>query len=74
MEKIAKGLPPLRRPKLSKKSQEKEDEIKKNYMNLLGIGMIKNSNYIATSLNRLTQEVKLKGKNCIHFLQIKLHK
>ena len=27
--KITKGLPPLRRPKLSKKSQEKDDEIKK---------------------------------------------
>ena len=26
MEIIAKGLPPLRRPKLSKKAQEKEDE------------------------------------------------
>ena len=31
MEKITKGLPPLRRPKLSKKSQEKDDEIKKVY-------------------------------------------
>ena len=29
MEKITKGLTPPRRPKLSKKSQEKEDEIKK---------------------------------------------
>ena len=27
MGKITKGLPPLRRPKLSKKSQEQEDEI-----------------------------------------------
>ena len=27
--KITKGLPPLRRPKLSKKSQEKDDETKK---------------------------------------------
>ena len=27
LEKIAKGLPPLRTSKLSKKSQEKEDEI-----------------------------------------------
>ena len=28
--KIAKGIPPLRIPKLSKKSQEKQDEIRKN--------------------------------------------
>ena len=28
MEKITKGLPPLRRPKPSKKTQEKEDEKK----------------------------------------------
>ena len=27
--KIAKGLPPLRRPKLRKKSQEKEDDIER---------------------------------------------
>ena len=30
MEKITKGLPPLRRPRLSKISQEKEDEVLKN--------------------------------------------
>ena len=29
MEKSAKGLPPLRRTKLSKKSQEMQDEIQK---------------------------------------------
>ena len=29
MEKITKGLTTLRRPKLSKKAQQKEDEIKK---------------------------------------------
>ena len=29
--KITKGLPPLRRPKLSKRAQAKEDEIKKLY-------------------------------------------
>ena len=34
-EKSAKGLPPLRRPKLSKKPQEKQDEIKKIYMKLI---------------------------------------
>ena len=52
-----KGLPPLRRPKLIKKAQEKEDEIKKTYMKLIGIGMIRNSNYIGTSLNGSIQEV-----------------
>ena len=41
--KITKGLPTLRRPKLSKKAQDKVDEIK-NYMKLIGIGMILNSN------------------------------
>ena len=29
MEKSAKGIPPLRRTKLSKKSQERQDEIQK---------------------------------------------
>ena len=29
LEKIAKGLPPLKRSKLSKKAQEKEDKIQK---------------------------------------------
>ena len=29
-EKSARGLPPMRRTKLSKKSQERQDEIKKN--------------------------------------------
>ena len=60
MERIIKGLPPLRRPKLSKKSQEKENEIIKNYMKLIGIGMIGNSNYIGTRLNWSIQEVESK--------------
>ena len=35
---ITKGLPPLRKPKLRKKSQKKEGEIKKNiYTRLIGI-------------------------------------
>ena len=66
--KITKGLPPLRRPKLSKKAQEKEDEIKNIYMKLISGGMIGNSNYIGTSLNGSIQEVKSKGKNPIQFL------
>ena len=58
MEKINKVLLPLSKPKLSKKSQEKEDEILKNYMKLIGIGMIGNSNYIGKSLNGSIQEFK----------------
>ena len=67
MEK-SKGLPPLRRPKLSKKAQEKEDEIKNIYMKLISGGIIGTSNCIGTSLNGLIQEVKSKGKNPIKFL------
>ena len=60
--KITKGLPPLRRPKISKKAQYKEDGIEKNYMWLIGFGMIGTSYYIGTSLNGLIQEVKSEGK------------
>ena len=70
MEKIAKGLPPLRRSKLIKKAQDKEDESKKNYMKLISDGMIGNSNCIITSLNWLMLEIKLKGINPIQLLQI----
>ena len=56
--KITKGLPPLRIPKLSKKSQEKEDEYIYIYMKLIGIGMIGNTNYIGKILNGSIQEVK----------------
>ena len=66
---ITKGLPPLRRPKISKKAQYKEDGIEKNYMWLIGIGMIGTSYYIGTSLNGLIQEVKSKGKNPIQLKQ-----
>ena len=40
MEKIAKGIPPLRRSKLSEKSQDKEDEIKNMLMKLISGEMI----------------------------------
>ena len=56
MEKITNGLPPLKISKL-KKTQDQEDETKKNYMRLISGGMIGNSNYIGTSLNGLIQEV-----------------
>ena len=72
--KIDKGLPPLRRSKLSKSSQYKEDEIFLNYMKLISNVMIGNSNYIGTILNGLIQEVKLKGKIYIQFLQNNLLK
>ena len=71
--KITKWLPPLRRPKLSKKSQEKEDGIKK-YMKLIGMGIIGNSNYIGTSLSGSIQEVKSKGKTLFIFLDFFLYK
>ena len=35
MEKSARGLPTLRRTKLSKKSQETQNEIQKNYIKLI---------------------------------------
>ena len=51
MEKIAQGLPPLKRTKLRKKAQEKQDEIQKIYMKLISGGLIGNSNCIGTNLN-----------------------
>ena len=44
MEKNAKGIPPLGRSTLSKKAQDKEDDILKNYTKLISGGMIGNSN------------------------------
>ena len=69
MEKSAKGLPPLRRTKLSKKSQERQDEIKKNYMKLISGGMIGNSNCIGTNLNGWIQNIPPKEINPIQFIQ-----
>ena len=63
-----KGLPPLRRPKLSKKHKRRRMRLK-NYIWLIGCGMIGNSNYIGKRFNWLIQEGKSKGKNPIHFLQ-----
>ena len=51
LKKIEKGLLPLKRKKVSKKAQERHDLIFKNFMNLIGGGMIGNSNYIGTCLN-----------------------
>ena len=54
--KMTKGITPLRKQKLSKRSQDKDDEIQKNYMKLIGIAMIGNSNYIGTRLSGSIQE------------------
>ena len=51
MEIFSKGIPPLRTPTVSKKAQDKEDEIKKNHMKLISGGMIGYYNYTGTSLN-----------------------
>ena len=69
MKKSDKGLPTLSRSTLSKKSQDEEDRIKKNYMKLLSGGMIVDSNHIGTILNGWIQEFKPKGINPFQFLQ-----
>ena len=74
MGKSAKELPPLKRSKLSKKSQEKQDEILKNYMKIIRFGMIGYSNYIGTSLNEWIQKNSSKGINPIQFLPKKILK
>ena len=68
-EKNAKGLPPLRRSTLSKKHKIGRLKFKKNYTNLISVGMIGNYNYIATNLNGSIQEVEPKGINPFQFLQ-----
>ena len=66
--KSAKGLPPLRRTKLSKKAQERQDEIKKNYMKLISVGMIGNYNCIGKNLNGLIPNITPKKLNTFLFL------
>ena len=68
MEKLTKGLPLLRRPKLSKNHKIKTTKFK-NSIKLISGGMIGNSNYIGTSLSGSIQEFKSKGNNHIQFLQ-----
>ena len=50
LKKCEKGLPPLKRKKLSKKAQGRHDLIKKNFMNIICGGMIGNY-YAAILLN-----------------------
>ena len=69
MEQITKGLTPLRRTKISKKHKIRRMKLK-NYMNLIGIVMIGNRNYIGTILNGSIQEVKSKGKTLFSFFKI----
>ena len=51
--KSSKVLSPLRRSKLSKQLQDKEDANFKNYMKLISGGMIGNFNSVGTILNGL---------------------
>ena len=64
-----KGLPILSRTKLSKKAQERQDEIHENYMKLISGGMIGDSNCIGKNLNGCVQNLSPKGINPIQFLQ-----
>ena len=66
-EKCEKGLPPLKRTKLSKKAQDRQDLIFKKFMNIIGGGMIGNSNCIGTNLNGLILNQPPKELNPIQF-------
>ena len=69
MEKCEKGITPLKRKKLSKKAQERDDLIKNQIFNIIGGGMIGNSNYSGTCLNGLIQNQPPKELNPFQFLQ-----
>ena len=71
--KITKGLPPLRRPKLSKKTQEKDDETRKRYE----ANMYWNDWKLQlhwNKLERVNPRSQIKGKNPIEFLQFFIYK
>ena len=51
MKKSAKGLPLLRRTKLSKNHKKNRMKFKKSYMKIISGVMIGNSNCIGTNLN-----------------------
>ena len=69
MEKITKGIPPLRKQKLRKKQKRNMIKLNVKYTLLIVIGMVVDSNYIGTILSGLIQEVKSKEKNPIQILQ-----
>ena len=69
LKKFKRGLPPLKRTNLSKKSQDRHDLILKNFMNLIGGGMIGKSNCIGTSLNGLILNQPPEELKSIQFLQ-----
>ena len=69
LKKCERGLPPLKRAKLSKKAQERHGYIYKSCMNLIGGGMIGNSNCTGTSLNGLILNQPPKELNPFQFLQ-----
>ena len=73
LEKCSKGLPPLKRTKLSKRAQERNYLLKKNFLNIIGGGIIENSNYIGTCLNGLIQNQLPKELSPFQFLQKFLH-
>ena len=68
-ENFEKGLPPLKREKLSKNAQDRHDLILKTFMNIIGGGIIGNSNCIGTSLNGFILNQPPKELNPIQFLQ-----
>ena len=51
VKKLGQKLPPLKKRRLSKKSQEKGYKIKRNYTRLIKIGMIVNLIYNGTKLS-----------------------
>ena len=65
MKNISKGLPPLRRTKLSKNHKKRSMKFKKGYMKLISGGMVGDSNCIGTSLNGWIQNLSTKGINPI---------
>ena len=72
MGKSARGLPPLRRTKISKNAQERQNEIQRKYMKLISGGMIVNYNCIGTNLNWLILNLTPKELNPFLFLQKRL--
>ena len=66
---MTKGLPPHRKHKLSKKAQDKYDEVKNKLYTAIRNGIIGYSKYTGASLIGSIQEVKPKERDPIQFLQ-----